>query len=499
MRTRRVSLGLVGALVAPAVLVAFVFGMVVATGLNCGSGPVQAQSVPVVGAGLPAGEDESPFERVAELVVPMVVNISAEKTVTRSSVPSEQFEGPFGEFFRHFFGEAPEFPQEQQRAGVGSGVVIDPKGYVVTNNHVVSNFDKLTVTLSDGTEFRGEDVEVVGTDPKTDLAVIKVKSDRELPAIRMAGDGDIRVGSWAIAIGNAFGLQSTVTVGVVSATGRSGIPLPEGPSYQDFIQTDASINPGNSGGALVNIRGELIGINSAIRSPVGANVGVGFAVPVGMVKSVTSQLIEKGRVVRGFLGVRPQPVTEAIRKAMDLASTEGVLVSEVVSGMPAEKAGLKAGDVIVKVDDTGIRDIEQFRRQVADYAPGTTVTLGVVRDGKRLTKKVKLVEFPEDEQLSETAPEPAQDWLGLRVRNLTEDEKAEAVTRTGVMVTAVEAGSAAGDAGLRQGDILLEVGGTAVPGVAEYNRTAERLSKSSEPVLMRVLRGGNRFFVAVEP
>jgi len=500
MANRRVSLNLAGALMAPAVLVAFVFGMVVATGLNCGSGPAQAQSgssIQLGGNGKVLAGMESPFVEVADEVVPMVVNIAAEKTVTRSTTPRSEYEGPFGEFFRHFFEGMPEM--QQQRNSLGSGVIVHEDGYIVTNNHVVEEFDKIVVTLSDGTEFKGSEVEVVGLDSKTDLAVIKVDSDEKLPAIRMGEEEDIRVGGWAIAVGNPYGLQSTVTVGVVSAKGRSGIPLPEGPSYQDFIQTDASINPGNSGGALVNSKAELIGINSAIRSPVGANVGIGFAVPVGMVRTVVEQLIEHGKVTRGFLGIRPQPVTEAIREAMGLKTTGGVLVSEVLEDMPAEKAGLKAGDVIVQVNGKKTEDLEQFRRDMADIAPGTTVELTVIRDGKRLTKRAKLTEFPDDEQASAPSEPEETGWLGLSVRSLTAEDRQRTGEESGVMVQSVESGSAAADAGIQRGDVVVEVGDTGISGVSDFERAVKAASKGGRPVLFRVARGGSRFFVAVEP
>jgi len=343
-------------------------------------------------------------------------------------------------------------------------------------------------------------VKVVGRDPKTDLAVIKVTTKTQLPSLQLASADDIKVGDWAIAIGNPFGLSGTVTVGVVSAKGRSGIPLPEGPSYQDFIQTDASINPGNSGGALVNIKGELMGINSAIRSPVGASVGIGFAVPVNIVRSVTDQLIRTGKVVRGYMGIRPQPVTDAIRKAMDLPDTKGVLVSEVVENAPAEKAGIKPGDIITALNGTKTEGVEQFRQQVAEFAPGAEVSVTIVRDGSRMTKQVKLVEFPEDQANAGPAVEqPASAWLGLSVRSLTAAERAQAAVKGGVIVDDVESGSAADAAGLQRGDVLLQAGNVTIEGMADYNRVARARNPGGKPVLFRIKRGQDRLFVAVEP
>ncbi len=328
--SHRISLKLVGAILAPAVLAAFVIGLMLAGVLDLRPAGAQTGALPQTGEGLTAG-DHSPFVQVAKAVQPAVVNISAERIV-KVSQQSPLQGGPLDEFFRQFMQGMPNVPQERQQNALGSGVIISPDGYIVTNNHVVSGFDRIAVLLADETEFKGSTVRVVGRDPQSDLAVLKVESKKQLPAVPLANPGDIEVGDWAIAVGNPFGLSGTVTVGVVSAKGRSGLPLPEGPSYQDFIQTDASINPGNSGGALVNIKGELMGINSAIRTPTGGSVGIGFAVPVDIVKSVTDQLIKTGKVVRGYMGIRPQPVTDAIRKAMGLDDDQIPIPFSAVSG-----------------------------------------------------------------------------------------------------------------------------------------------------------------------
>jgi serine protease Do len=498
----RISLRLAGAILAPAVLVAFVIGLVLAGVLNLAPSRVGAQSGGTIqtGTGLGSG-DHSPFVGVAELVLPAVVNISAEKTVRVSRHSEGEPGSPLEEMFREFFRGFPEMPFEQQRSSLGSGVIISPDGYIVTNNHVVANFDKFTVKLADETEFKGKDVKVVGRDPKTDLAVLKVSSKKPLSPIKLANPADIKVGDWAIAVGNPFGLNGTVTVGVISAKGRSGIPLPEGPSYQDFIQTDASINPGNSGGALVNIKGELVGINSAIRSPVGASVGIGFAVPVALVKSVSEQLIEGGRVVRGYMGIRPQAVDERLMKAMALTDTRGVLIAEVVEGAPAEKAGLVAGDVIVAVNGTKTEGVEQFRMQIAELAPGTNVTVDLVRDGKRLTKSVRLTEFPDNQVAAQSAEEdePGRMWLGLSVRNLTAQERDQARVQGGVVVDEVEPGSAAAEAGVRRNDVIIEAGGEKIADVADFNRASRKETNRRRAVLLRVKRGGNTMFIAVDP
>jgi len=278
------------------------------------------------------------------------------------------------------------------------------------------------------------------------------------------------------------------------------LPLPEGPTYQDFIQTDASINPGNSGGALVNIKGELMGINSAIRTPTGGSVGIGFAVPVDIVKSVTDQLIKTGKVVRGYMGIRPQPVTEAIRKAMGLEDSRGVLVADVIAGNPADRAGIKSGDVIVSVNGVKTDGVEQFRKQVADFAPGARISVGIVRDGKRIDKSVTLTTFPEsDQQASTSEEEQPSAWLGITVRSLTSDERQQAKVSGGVVVDGVDAGSAADDAGIQAGDVVLEVGKVRINGISDYNRAVRRFRRSGNAVLFRINRGGAMLYVAVEP
>ena len=487
---------------APAVLVAFVIGLVLAGALSLRPASAQVSTkLAQTGQGL-VDTDHSPFVQVADAVLPTVVNISAEKTVKLSQQEQQSpLQGsPFEEFFRDFTRGLPDMPQELQQNALGSGVGISPDGYIVTNNHVVAGFDKIAVRLSDETEFKGSDVKVVGRDPKSDLAVLKVSSKKPLAAVVLANADDIKVGDWAIAVGNPFGLSGTVTVGVVSAKGRSGLPLPEGPSYQDFIQTDASINPGNSGGALVNVKGELMGINSAIRTPSGGSVGIGFAVPVDIVKSVTDQLIKTGKVVRGYMGIKPQPVTDAIQKAMGLEDSKGVLVADVVTGQPADKAGIKSGDVIVTINGEKTEGVEQFRMQVAEFAPGASVAVGIVRDGERMTRRVTLVSFPEDEQQAAAPSEekPAA-WLGITVRSLTGDERAEAKVSGGVLVEDVDSGSAAAEAGIGRGDVVLEVGKVRIGDIGDYNRAVHQFKGSSKAVLFRIDRGGNLLYIAVEP
>ena len=496
--SHRISLKLVGAILAPAVLVAFVIGLVIAGVLDLRPAGAQPSALPRTGEGLTAG-DHSPFVQVADAVLPAVVNISAERTV-KVSQQSPLQGSPFEEFFRDFMRGMPDVPQERQQSALGSGVIISPDGYIVTNNHVVAGFDKIAVLLADETEFKGSAVRVVGRDPQSDLAVLKVESKKPLPSVPLANAADIEVGDWAIAVGNPFGLSGTVTVGVVSAKGRSGLPLPEGPSYQDFIQTDASINPGNSGGALVNIKGELMGINSAIRTPTGGSVGIGFAVPVDIVKSVTDQLIKTGKVVRGYMGIRPQPVTDAIRRAMGLEDSKGVLVADVIAGQPADKAGIRSGDVIVAVNGEKTDGVEQFRKQVAGFVPGSSISVGIVRDGERMAKRMTLTTFPENEQqASNSEGERPAAWLGITVRSLTADERGQANVSAGVIVENVESGSAADDAGIEGGDIVVEVGKTRINGMTDYNRAVRQFKGSKNAILFRINRGGSVLYIAIEP
>ena len=497
--SHRISLKLVGAILAPAVLIAFVIGLMLAGVLDLRPAGAQPNAIAQTGQGLTAA-DHSPFVQVANAVLPAVVNISAERTVKVSQQQSPLQGSPFEEFFRDFMRGLPEVPLERQQNALGSGVIISPDGYIVTNNHVVSGFDKIAVLLADGTEFNGNAVKVVGRDPQSDLAVLKVESKKQLPSVPLGNAADIEVGDWAIAVGNPFGLSGTVTVGVVSAKGRSGLPLPEGPSYQDYIQTDASINPGNSGGALVDIKGELMGINSAIRTPSGGSVGIGFAVPVDIVRSVTDQLIKTGKVVRGYMGIRPQSVTDAIRKAMGLEDIKGVLVADVIAGQPADKAGIKSGDVIIEVNGVKTDGVEQFRNQVAEFAPSTRISVVIVRDGARMTKSVTLATFPESEQQSSTSEEqPPAAWLGITARDLTTDERAHAKVSGGVVVDSVESGSVADDAGIESEDIVLEVGKNRIGGMGDYNRAMRQFKDSKNAILFRINRGGSVLYIAVEP
>ena len=382
-------------------------------------------------------------------------------------------------------------------------MIISADGYILTNNHVIDGFDNFIVTLSDKTIFKAKKVKVVGKDSKTDLAVLKIESKDPLPYAKLGNSDAIRIGDWAIAVGNPFGLNGTVTVGVISAKGRSGV-LPEGPQYQDFIQTDASINPGNSGGPLVNLNGEVIGINTAIRTTTGGNIGIGFATPINLAKDISDQLIHKGKIVRGYLGVRPQEVTQDIKEAMGLKSTEGVLIGEVVEKSAATKAGLKDGDVIIKFDGKKITDVEQFRRLVAIYAPGTSVDIDVIRDGKTMTFTAKLQEMPEEvastpQEVQPSETEEVKTWLGITVRKLIQAEKDNLKVEQGVIVDKIEAGSIADNAGIAEGDIILKIDKYEIASISDFSKVAKALKDSNKPVLFRLKRNNVSLYIAVTP
>jgi Do/DeqQ family serine protease len=344
-------------------------------------------STPSVVSGSPkdGAPPENPFILVAEQVTPSVVNISTVSS-GKSRTPNELFR-PFGNdpFFRDFFDRFFEgMPRRRQQASLGSGVVIDKSGLILTNNHVIKDADEISVKFSDKHEAKGK---VVGTDPKTDLAVIRVDTKNELPVATLGNSDTLRVGEWAIAIGNPFGLDHTLTVGVVSATGRSEVGIA---AYENFIQTDASINPGNSGGPLLNIRGEVIGINTAI---VASGQGIGFAIPVNMARKIIADLVKKGKVTRGWLGVGVQPLTSELAKSFGV-SGEGVLVNQVMPKSPAETAGIKVGDLILALDGKAVKDPRELQRVIADADIGKSIEVTILREKERRTVSVQVGEMP---------------------------------------------------------------------------------------------------------
>ena len=375
--------------------------------------------------------------------------------------------------------------------GSGSGVIVDPNGHIITNNHVVGDATEVEVRLSDKTKLFAQ---VVGKDPDTDLAVLKVTTDHPLPAARFGDSTGVKVGQWVLAVGNPFGLDRTVTLGVVSGIGRENINLSR---YENFIQTDASINPGNSGGPLFNLRGDVIGINTAI---INFAQGIGFAIPSNMAKQVMNQLISKGKVVRAWLGVGLQPLTPDLANKFGVDENEGVLVNEVFERDPAALAGIKPGDVITKVDGALVDTPNKLSRLVAALDPGSTTHVEVVRDGKRLTLNVALSER-RDAVVTASLPQSRTDLkLGIDVQDLTAGlaEKFRLNESRGVLISKVEAGSLAQAEGLREGDLVKEVNRVDTGTVGEFTVAVSKV-KRGDTILLRVLREGRAFYVVLKP
>ena len=490
MQSRKVSL-----LIVFAVFVGVVVGLILSSNLHMTSNSIAADessNEPVV---LGAQDDEpisadvasaqalsKAFAGVAKAVKPSVVTIKSTQTV-RTEVP---------EFWQYFF----NVPDEQVRQGLGSGVIVNADGYIVTNNHVVEGADELLVTIGKD-EY---DAKVVGRDPESDLAVIKIDA-RNLHAIKLGDSDELEVGEWVLAIGNPFSelLDQTVTAGIVSAKGRTNLTHGEIP-FEDFIQTDAAINPGNSGGALVNLRGELVGINTMIYSSSGGNVGIGFAIPINLVKNVMEQLINSGKVARGWLGVLISPLDDDMAEALGLDEPKGALVNEVTKDSPAEDAGIKDGDVIVSVNGKKIDDSSELVNIIANYPPGKKVEVMVWRDGKKKNIKVELGERPGAEALSKETAEKLENVLGLEVEALTPENmrrfKVDYKDEKGVLVVNVKRGSAAAKEGIRPGDLIVSVNRKRVESVSDFNDLMEQV-EPNEVVLFRMKRGRTSYFAAV--
>jgi serine protease Do len=458
----------------------------------------KAKSIGLVVDDRPLAHDvklSASFAPIVKRVAPSVVKVEVE-------VPGKETQGvsglPDDPFFRQFFGNQFNGTRKMHTPpehGVGSGVIVTKDGYILTNNHVVDNADKVKVTLNDGHEFTAK---VVGKDPKSDLAVIKIDA-HDLPALVFADSGKAEIGDVVLAVGNPFAIGQTVTMGIISATGRATMGL----DYEDFIQTDAAINPGNSGGALVDAEGRLIGINTAIYSRSGGNQGIGFAIPTDLARGIMVSLIENGKVTRGYLGVRIQDVTPLLAKEFDLKNDKGALLSEIVPNGPADKAGLKDGDVIVEFNGTPVTDSRHLKLEVAGITPGEKVPVEIVRNGSHKTIDVKVKELPGDEQLAKNSPEnSSQDTgtlQGVGVGDIDSQVRQQFTIPEGVkgaVVTEVAPDSASAQAGLKAGDVIMEVNHHAVASADDAVKLTEK--PGNRITLLRVWSGDGSHYMVVD-
>jgi serine protease Do len=451
-----------------------------------------ATSLPAVVMAQPdiqvAKELSGALSQVASEAMPAVVSIRVEKTVEAAGPammgpgsplgpqdPSRQY---YDDFFRRFFGG--NLPQKFHQMGQGSGFIISPDGYILTNNHVVGDADKITVDLQDGRTFT--DAKLIGTDPDSEVAVIKIQG-KDFPVLPMGDSDKLQIADLVIAVGNPFGLAETVTVGVVSALGRN-IPLAE---YNDYIQTDAAINPGNSGGPLIDLDGHAIGINTAIFTQSGGYMGIGFAVPINMAKAISEQLIKTGKVTRGYLGVMIQDVTPELAQSFGLEKAQGALISQVTQDSPAKAAGLKQGDIILKMDDKDVETSNVLKNEVAMLAPGSKVRFEIFRGGKKQEVTVKIGERPAS--LSRSAQEAMQQpkgQLGMQLQNLTKDlaDQLGYAPGEGVVVTEVDPGSPADSAGIQPGDLIVSVDHKDVKSVSEFEKALHAVGKNKKALLL---------------
>lgn len=450
-----------------------------------------------LGLQLEGNTQTNEFKSLSPLVKqlsPSVVNIS---TTSVSKGGSQFFKSPFGgrgeepfdDFFKKFFGDSPQ--KEFKRRGLGSGFIFSEDGYIITNNHVVERATDIKVILQNGDSYVAQ---IIGTDPKTDLALLKIKPKTKLPAVRFGNSDRLEIGDWVLAIGNPFGLGHTVTVGIISAKGRS---LGLG-SYDDFLQTDAAINPGNSGGPLFNFKGEVIGVNSAI---IAGGQGIGFAIPINMTKNVVSQLRNGGKVVRGWIGVYVQRVTPDIAESLDLDDNNGALVADVTAGGPAEKAGVKRGDIIIELNGNKIDEMPELPKLVASYAPGTKTKLKVIRNGKEKDLSIKLEELPDQvAQTSRQSPKhEIKQNLGLIVQEITPEVKRrlDIEYSSGVVITDVRSNSLASEAGLLRADVILEINKKQIANLDNYRKEIDSVEEGQN-ILFLVKRGPNTIYVALK-
>jgi len=437
------------------------------------------------------------FESAAAKVSGSIVSIYAEQVVQVQNPfgnPDDSFRQFFGDdFFKRFFG-----PQQQKQTirSLGSGVIVSADGHILTNNHVVAKAQKLYVVIGDKKRYVAK---VIGADPPTDVAVIKIDA-ANLPVAMLGDSEQVRVGQWVIAVGNPFQLLHTVTAGIISAKGRSSVGLA---TYEDFFQTDASINPGNSGGALADLDGNVIGINTAIESPSGGNIGIGFAIPINMAKQVMATLLSKGKIQRGYMGLFLQDIDDDLAKALKLNKTEGALVASVEAGGPADKAGIKQGDVIIALAGRPVADRDDLRNRVAQIQPGTTVKVTVLRNGQEMPMTIVLGSLPSTETApvsrEEEGQQPTSQKLGLTVQTLTSDmaDQLGYPKEHGAVITDVAAGSVAEDAGLQRGDLIKQINRVDVRTAGDLENALRKV-RSGESAALLVKRGNSSFYAAIQ-
>ena len=433
------------------------------------------------------------FVEVAKKVQPAVVNVTTEKTITMrpwERYGEDFFRGsPFEDFFKGFGSPPREKGKEyrqKQRSG-GSGVIVDNEGYILTNNHVIEGADKVNIKLNDGREFTAT---VKGKDSRTDLAVLHIKA-KDLPVATLGDSDKLEVGEWAIAIGSPFGLEHTVTVGVISAKGRSGLGTG---TYEDFVQTDASINPGNSGGPLINIDGEVVGINAMIIQP---GTGIGFAIPINMAKQILNDLIKEGKVVRPWLGISAQNLTPEMVEHFKVTEKEGVLVGQVHPGTGAEKAGLLSGDIVRSVDDKAVKDVTELVKEIQKKKVGQKVKLSLLRDGKEMTIVVTTTSMEEKPEVAKEEEEGEEEKLGARVQELTPQLASRyGITgvKRGVLILGIEAGSLADDIGLKEGDVILEVNRKKIETIKDFEKGIKD-ADFEKGILFHIHRKGSSFYL----
>jgi len=452
------------------------------------------------------------FENAAKVISPSVVNISAvkhAKPIKQKINPARRGQNPFqnpnqnpyedffgddffDKFFRHQMPPQGQGQGDQFQQGLGTGVIIDKEGHIVTNNHVVGDADEITVRIKGGKEYKAE---IVGADPKTDLAVIKIKVPADLEPATLGDSDSLKIGEWVLAAGNPFGLDNTITAGIVSAKGRSNVGIVD---YEDFIQTDAAINPGNSGGPLVNLRGEVVGINSAIFSKSGGYMGIGFSIPAKLVKNVMDSLLDNGRVIRGWLGVMIQNLDEDLSKSFNYEGTKGALVGDVTKDSPAAKGGLRQGDIVTALNGELIENVTHLRRMVAETKPGTKIELTVFRNGKTDKFGINITELANE--MAQQTQENSENDIGIALRDITPEIAQQlGITKTkGVVVTNIEPGSVAFRAGIQPGDVILQFNEKEIETSQDFEKSLSSQDKS-KGFRLTILNGEYKRYVFVKP